>query len=174
MEWLSNARNHSSIINDLLYPKLDKNKLGSLKERMHAVSDHPVYNFLHTYYRYSKIDLILFSPGINCVRSEFNIGNFTVYQRMLQKKISINISAADFSSRMRMVIFINILRKMLITQRKFQLDISELLWIAIEIFSPQPILVNHTSGASGCMNGRWSIAQKPATRRKTIKISHSE
>ena len=78
MEWLSNARNHSSIMNGLLYPKLDKNKLGSLKERMHAVSDHPVYNFLHTYYRYSKIDLILFSPGINCVRSEFNIGNFTV------------------------------------------------------------------------------------------------
>eukprot|EP01036_Dinobryon_divergens_P025364 gene25364-33904_t len=54
-------------MNDLLYPKLDKNKFGSLKERMHAVSDHPVYNFLHTYYRYSKIDLVLFSPGINCI-----------------------------------------------------------------------------------------------------------
>ena len=66
-QWLLNARNHSSIMNDLLYPAIIK---GSLKERMHAVADHPVYNFLHTYYRYSKIDLTMFSPGINCVRSD--------------------------------------------------------------------------------------------------------
>jgi len=68
--WLAEAENHVRRMNDLLYPSLDfsihdiGDKAG-LKARMHAVREHPVFNFLHTYYRYSAEDLKMFSPGID-------------------------------------------------------------------------------------------------------------
>jgi hypothetical protein len=58
-------------MNSLLYPESDSKT--SLKDRMHAVSSHPIYNFLHSYYRYSSAELKLYSPGINIVRLNFSI-----------------------------------------------------------------------------------------------------
>ena len=63
--WLAEAENHVQRMNELLYPGTK----ADLKARMHAVREHPVYNFLHTYYRYSAEDLKMFSPGLDRVLS---------------------------------------------------------------------------------------------------------
>lgn len=44
---------------DLLYPPGNQ-----LKERMHRVAKHPLYNFLHRYYRYTVDDLLRYSSGL--------------------------------------------------------------------------------------------------------------
>lgn len=51
----------------LLYPPKDTTTVATIKERMHAVHSHPIYNFLHTYYRYSAMELKMYSPGIDNV-----------------------------------------------------------------------------------------------------------
>ena len=56
------ARSHADRLDLLLYPPLD-GPGATLKERRHSVKEHPIYNFLHTYYRYSAEELRLYSPG---------------------------------------------------------------------------------------------------------------
>mmetsp|Transcript_21286 Transcript_21286/g.35650 ORF Transcript_21286/g.35650 Transcript_21286/m.35650 type:complete len:359 (-) Transcript_21286:20-1096(-) len=58
--WTAAAKEHISSLELLLYPPG-----GKLKHRMHSVYKHPVYNFLHTYYRYSTRDIKKYSPGIS-------------------------------------------------------------------------------------------------------------
>ena len=56
------ALRHREEMVNLLYPV---GKSGnSLKERQHLVHNHPIYNFLHTYYRYSTDSLLKYSPGL--------------------------------------------------------------------------------------------------------------
>jgi hypothetical protein len=70
-EWSALAFEHQNLMIELLYPKLDESKINfgkdftnDLKPRQHLVHEHPVYNFLHRYYRYSTSDLLKYSPGI--------------------------------------------------------------------------------------------------------------
>lgn len=58
-EWKSEALLHSSAMNELLYPP---GKTES--ERKHAVWEHPLYNFLHRYYKYSNDEICRYSPGV--------------------------------------------------------------------------------------------------------------
>jgi len=64
-QWKKDAQEHVLLMNDMLYPR--SNTHDSLKKRMHAVRANPVYNFLHTYYRYSAEELKLYSEGLNAV-----------------------------------------------------------------------------------------------------------
>jgi len=75
-EWKHEAQVHASALDNLLYPSLTaksrfqpKNS-GSIRKvetkiRTHLVSDNPIYNFLHSYYKYSTADLKKYSPGIS-------------------------------------------------------------------------------------------------------------
>lgn len=72
-EWLNAALSHKDALDDLLYPRFGRKKGTklntdtSLKTRMHAVKQNPIYNFLHTYYRYSTLELQKWSPGRDCL-----------------------------------------------------------------------------------------------------------
>ena len=65
--WKSDAANHIKIMDDLLYPPGE-----SLKARTHLVNQHPIYNFLHTYYRYSTQNVKKYSPGLGVMLSNSN------------------------------------------------------------------------------------------------------
>ena len=59
------ALRHAASMDNLLYPPLSSdNSVSTLKARKHAVRMHPIYNFLHTYYRYSAEELKLYTPGV--------------------------------------------------------------------------------------------------------------
>ena len=60
--WMNDAKKYKIDLFDLLYPKGTSYKL-----RIHGVSKHPIYNFLHTYYQYSFKAIELYSPGINII-----------------------------------------------------------------------------------------------------------
>jgi hypothetical protein len=62
LTWKSDANNHIKIMEDLLYPPGI-----NLKARTHLVKEHPIYNFLHTYYRYSMQSIKKYSPGLDVV-----------------------------------------------------------------------------------------------------------
>ena len=63
-EWTDLAHKHRRSMERLLYPSEGGEGSGfTLKERRHAVDKHPIYNFLHTYYRYSAESLMRYSPG---------------------------------------------------------------------------------------------------------------
>ena len=63
--WLPAAEEHAKTLTDLLYPLVEgEPDGGTLKSRMHAVKRHPIFNFLHYYYRYSAADLSRYSPGV--------------------------------------------------------------------------------------------------------------
>lgn len=62
--WEADAREHSFTMNELLYPHEDVSK-SALRERQHQVSSHPIYNFVHTYYRFSAAELKRYSPGVD-------------------------------------------------------------------------------------------------------------
>ena len=62
--WLNKALEHREVMMNLLYPA-KKDASVSLRERKHSVNAHPIYNFLHTYYRYSADSLLKYSPGLN-------------------------------------------------------------------------------------------------------------
>jgi hypothetical protein len=63
-EWTELAQQHRSSMERLLYPDEGVcRSMLTLKERRHAVDKHPIYNFLHTYYRYSAESLMKYSPG---------------------------------------------------------------------------------------------------------------
>ena len=59
VDWRSNAIDHVRFMEDLLYPPGD-----NMKVRVHQVRQHPIYNFLHTYYRYSTKSIKKYSPGL--------------------------------------------------------------------------------------------------------------
>ena len=76
-EWEADAQLHATEMENMMYPPLESRALdgqdpseqplmntNTLRERRHAVNSHPIYNFLHTYYRYSSEELLLYSPGI--------------------------------------------------------------------------------------------------------------
>jgi len=76
--WQQQAREHAAYMEQMLYPPsisspssssssttTTTTTSSSLRARTHAVRHHPVYNFLHTYYRYSAEELMLFSAGID-------------------------------------------------------------------------------------------------------------
>ena len=60
-QWRDDALHHSAELDRLLYPPGD----GDIKAKQHLVNAHPVYNFLHTYYRYTKAHLRFYSPGLD-------------------------------------------------------------------------------------------------------------
>lgn len=75
VDWTSNAVDHVRFMEDLLYPPGD-----NMKVRVHQVRQHPIYNFLHTYYRYSTKSIKMYSPGLGITmeavpRSETTILN---------------------------------------------------------------------------------------------------
>eukprot|EP01041_Mallomonas_annulata_P005090 gene5090-10186_t len=59
-DWHSAATDHRQIITDLLYPSNDLPE----KQRHHLIATHPIYNFMHRYYRFSANDLKKYSPGL--------------------------------------------------------------------------------------------------------------
>ncbi len=58
-QWSNAAINHRDVMLDLLYPPAK-----TFTRRKHMVHTHPIYNFLHRYYRYSTQDLLAYSPGM--------------------------------------------------------------------------------------------------------------
>ena len=66
-KWKADAANHINVMDDLLYPPGD-----SLKARTHLVKQHPIYNFLHTYYRYSTSNVKKYSPGLGILLNNCN------------------------------------------------------------------------------------------------------
>lgn len=57
--WKEEASIHREEMLSKLYPPGNV-----LKTRQHATKEHPIYNFLHRYYRYSVNDVLKYSPGI--------------------------------------------------------------------------------------------------------------
>jgi hypothetical protein len=66
--WKSEAIDHIQDMDFLLYPPGK-----SLKERTHLVKQHPIYNFIHTYYRYSTQNVKKYSPGLDIVMKVIDI-----------------------------------------------------------------------------------------------------
>ena len=64
-QWLDDARLHSIHLDQLLYPPAGDGGDDDIKARQHLVNAHPIYNFLHTYYRYTKANLRYYSPGLD-------------------------------------------------------------------------------------------------------------
>ena len=62
LDWKTEAVNHVRLMDDLLYPPGE-----NIKTRTHLVKQHPIYNFLHTYYRYSTKSIKRYSPGLGIV-----------------------------------------------------------------------------------------------------------
>ena len=56
--WQDDALRHRETLTEMLYPPGENMKL-----RQHLVHSHPIYNFLHRYYRYSVEELYRYSPG---------------------------------------------------------------------------------------------------------------
>lgn len=72
--WKTEATDHIQIMDDLLYPPGD-----SLKARTHLVKQHPIYNFIHTYYRYSTQNVKKYSPGLEILMKVTDINDDCSY-----------------------------------------------------------------------------------------------
>ena len=73
-DWRKEAVAHSMALDSLLYPSSSaksrfqpkrKQALHKPSVKTHLVSDNPIYNFLHSYYKYSTADLKKYSPGMS-------------------------------------------------------------------------------------------------------------
>ena len=73
-DWRKEAVAHSLALDSLLYPSSSaksrfqpkrKQALHKPSVKTHLVSDNPIYNFLHSYYKYSTADLKKYSPGMS-------------------------------------------------------------------------------------------------------------
>jgi hypothetical protein len=64
-DWKTEAINHIDRMDNLLYPPG-----GTVKSRSHLVKQHPIYNFLHTYYRYSTKNIKKYSPGLGILMED--------------------------------------------------------------------------------------------------------
>ena len=65
-EWRSKAAAHQALMIETLYPISTGDSTTNFKQRQHLVNSHPIYNFLHTYYRYPVSRVLAYSPGSNC------------------------------------------------------------------------------------------------------------
>ena len=61
--WRAEAATHRREMLSLLYPPPSHHG-EDLKSRRHAVDSHPIFNFIHTYYRYSISKVLAYSPGL--------------------------------------------------------------------------------------------------------------
>ena len=68
-EWSKEASIHNFEIIKYLYPGQVENDKLNIKERQHMVDEHPIYNFIHTYYRFPVSKLIPYSPGLEGKRT---------------------------------------------------------------------------------------------------------
>eukprot|EP01039_Chlorochromonas_danica_P002700 gene2699-2950_t len=57
--WREASRQHAAALNSLLYPPG-----GSKNQRQHSIRDNPLYNFLHRYYKFSREEILRYSPGL--------------------------------------------------------------------------------------------------------------
>lgn len=57
--WREASRQHAATLNSLLYPPG-----GSRSQRQHSIRDNPLYNFLHRYYKFSREEILRYSPGV--------------------------------------------------------------------------------------------------------------
>lgn len=78
-DWRSEAINHIDTMDILLYPPG-----GTVKSRSHLVKQHPIYNFLHTYYRYSTKNIKKYSPGLGILMEDVAADNEYLNQKFLQ------------------------------------------------------------------------------------------
>jgi hypothetical protein len=60
--WRKDAAQYVESLDSILYPPGD-----CMKTRFHQTRTHPIYNFLHTYYRYSAQSLRKYTPGPSVV-----------------------------------------------------------------------------------------------------------
>ena len=87
--WTEAARKHYAYMESILYPNLDSshafvtnnNHKESLKTRQHSVHLNPIYNFLHTYYKYSAKELMRWSPGLGISIQDVCDKDFKNYNR---------------------------------------------------------------------------------------------
>jgi hypothetical protein len=77
-DWKSEAINHVDTMDYLLYPPG-----GTVKSRSHLVKQHPIYNFLHTYYRYSTKNIKKYSPGLGILMENVKADEDFLNQRFL-------------------------------------------------------------------------------------------
>jgi hypothetical protein len=77
-DWKSEAINHVNTMDNLLYPPG-----GTVKSRSHLVKQHPIYNFLHTYYRYSTKNIKKYSPGLGILMEDVAADDDYLNQRFL-------------------------------------------------------------------------------------------
>lgn len=109
-DYKDNTIHHRTVMEDLLYPKhivTSKTSI-SMKQRQHAVRLHPIYNFLHTYYRYSPEILMNYSPGIGIIVNGINLNNIPDLIRPYFIEvnhgvtISVNLLASDHKKRTKL------------------------------------------------------------------------
>jgi hypothetical protein len=81
--WKSGAIDHIEEMDFLLYPPGV-----SLKARTHLVKQHPIYNFIHTYYRYSTQNVKKYSPGLDIVMKVTDIDEDSSYLNQKYLKMS--------------------------------------------------------------------------------------
>lgn len=62
--WRAEAVVHRKEMLQLLYPSLHAGDNNNLKYAVHAVDSNPIFNFLHTYYRYPTNKVLNYSPGL--------------------------------------------------------------------------------------------------------------
>ena len=91
--WVSEAEQHVEAMNALLYPMTDSS--ATLKARMHAVRTHPIYNFMHTYYRYSAEELKLFTPGANSPLDVLSPTDSVLLHPLFQHSVSSRASSSS-------------------------------------------------------------------------------
>lgn len=93
VDWSSDAIDHVQIMEGLLYPPGE-----SMKVRLHQVRQHPIYNFLHTYYRYSTKSIKKYSPGIGIMMETMPDGALALlnekFLRITPEGISVLLSTS--------------------------------------------------------------------------------
>jgi hypothetical protein len=109
-QWVEEATYHATAMDDLLYPKAlrtttskNGNSNGEIKfkARTHAVPTHPIYNFLHSYYRYSPQELRLYSPGLGrglSFNSDDSSNSDSNDNNIFQKEMDMNATNSSSSS----------------------------------------------------------------------------
>lgn len=92
--WSAAAEKHILAMEELLYPPSLSSESSpsnvSMKRRKHLVAQHPIYNFLHTYYRYSTQDLLYYSPGLDVEMETSELSDPQGAGRYLNRKYLLN------------------------------------------------------------------------------------
>ena len=89
--WKFDAADHIRRMDDLLYPPGE-----SLKARTHLVKQHPIYNFIHTYYRYSTQNIKKYSPGLGIMLTDFDQENILDNTYLNEKYIKTTSSGSFY------------------------------------------------------------------------------